>query len=62
MKIEVELTQDETDLLCMMLGAGTASLHISICKIDNMLALVNKLMKDNPNFTPYAVSTSQRPQ
>ena len=54
MKIDVELDEGETMLLLLMLGAGTQSLHL-LTEIDNMLSIVNKLMKDNPAYVPYAV-------
>ena len=59
MRIDVELDGDETALLLMMLGAGTASLT-SLSEIDNMLVIVNKLMKDNPSFIPYDVTPKKR--
>jgi len=60
MRINVELDEEETALLLLMLGAGTGTLHTPLSKIDNMLSLVNKLMKDNPHFTPYAVQPGQK--
>jgi hypothetical protein len=55
MKIDVELDDEETTLLLLMLGAGAGSLHLPIYRSDDMLAIVNKLMKDNPNYTPYDI-------
>ena len=60
MRIDVELDGDETALLLMMLGAGTASLILSLSEIDNMLVIVNKLMKNNPSFIPYDVTPQKR--
>jgi hypothetical protein len=55
MRIDVELTDDETALLLLMLGAGTASLEL-LTKIDSMLSIANKLMSGSPDYTPYQVS------
>lgn len=56
MRIDVELSEDEAALLSLMLRAGMRSMHISVEKIDSMFAVVNKVMKDNPNYTPYDLS------
>lgn len=61
MRIDVELDRNETDLLLFMLGAGIGNLrHLKIADIDRMLAIVNKLMQQNPDFTPYAVTPEKR--
>lgn len=56
MRIDVELDANETALFCLLLGAGTGSVTV-LESIDEVLALVNKLMALNPDFVPYRVNT-----
>jgi hypothetical protein len=62
-KIDTELNDDEKDLLLLMLGAATVCLRLSMSyNMDAMLSIVNKLMKDNPSFTQYVLSTEKTVQ
>jgi hypothetical protein len=61
MKIDVELDERETGVLLLLLGAGTASLANFTLPLDSVISIINKLMKDNPNFTPYATSGEDAP-
>lgn len=55
MKIEVELSDDERDLLCFLLGAGTAMLMSEFGRNTGLrcVALMNKLYALEPDFIPY---------
>ena len=55
MKIDTELSDDERDVLLMMLGAATGCLY-GVCQTGTMLKIVNKLYRHSPNFIPYETS------
>jgi hypothetical protein len=53
----IELSQDDFELLLVMLGYGTGAAMQHDQKLAyKFLALANRINKDNPNWTPYAVS------
>ena len=54
-KIEAELTDEEHDMFCMMLGAATGYVieHFGISRKKQCLTIVNKLLANDPDFFPY---------
>lgn len=57
MTLNLTLTQDEVDRLCLMLGmAMGAATRESMTELAyGFLRLTNKLMEGNPTWTPYWV-------
>ena len=55
MKVEAQLTEDEQDLLLLMLGYATGmviyQLHPALAPV--CVRIINKLMALNPEFAPY---------